>query len=678
MTLSQNTVRLFLFSFLLLFLELALIRWLGSNVFFLSFFSNFILLGSFFGIGMGFLQAPSSRLYQMAPILLTALILFVAIFPVSISYAGKSGINSLLVIGIYKKSGLPIWVTLPFIFLMVAAIMASIAHSMSILFRQFRPLIAYRLDILGSLAGIVSFSILSYFHAAPVFWGTVVCIIFILLFCSEWKWKSLYTVLQVGSLALFFITLAYESAIPNHLWSPYYKIALYPTVDRTNGNYTDVYVNGVPHQRIESLARRKATEPFYFFPYQYKSAPENVLIIGAGNGGDVAIALAHGAKHIDAVEIDPVLYQLGRHLNVDRPYSDPKVNVVLNDGRAFLQQTRQRYDLIIFALTDSITLVSGQSSLRLESYIYTKEAVAAAKQHLKTDGIFSMYGYYSYDHSLWLTDRYANTIKEVFGTAPCVDTFGKGNAFSLALIASADNQLHCPAFWSQKADGYIAPATDDHPFLYLQHNKIPPLYQATIALIFLMSLLIIQRSTHALSAVRENFDLLLMGMAFLLLETKSIISFALLFGNTWFVNALVFFGILLFIYLAIEFTARFPRVATKYVYGLLLLSLFISWQVPAEALLTLSFLPRFLTAILITFSPVFLANIVFASRFQHAMNSSAAFGVNMIGAMIGGLLEYISMITGHQFLLILIGGFYMGAFLVNKSRAASPVDLTST
>lgn len=678
MALSQNAIRLFLFSFLLLFLELALIRWLGSNVFFLSFFSNFILLGSFFGIGMGFLQPPSSRLYQMAPILLACLILFVAIFPVSIGYTGKSGINSLLVIGIYKKSGFPIWITLPFIFLMTAAVMASIAHSMAKLFSCFRPLVAYRLDILGSLTGIVCFSILSYFHATPIFWGSVVCLLFVLLFYSEWQWTSWHTVLQVGSLLLFFIALTYESVTPNRVWSPYYKISLFPVTDPTKGNYTDVYVNGVPHQRIESMARRKATEPFYFFPYQYQATPENVLIIGAGNGGDVAIALAHGAKHIDAVEIDPVLYKLGRLMNVDHPYNDPRVNVILNDGRAFLQQTHRLYDLIIFALTDSITLVSGQSSLRLESYIYTKEAVATARQHLKTDGIFSMYGYYSYDHSLWLTDRYANTIKEVFGTAPCVDTFGKGNAFSLALIASADNHLRCPAFWSQKAERYVAPATDDHPFLYLQHNKIPSLYQITIGLIFVMSLLIVQRSSRALSAVRENFDLLLMGMAFLLLETKSIISFALLFGNTWLVNSLVFFGILTLIYLAIEFTARFPRVKTHYVYGLLLLSLCISWWLSAETLLTLSFIPRFLIASLVTFSPVFLANIAFAARFQHTLNSSAAFGINMIGAMMGGLLEYISMITGHQFLLILIGFFYLGAFLINKGRTTSQVALTST
>lgn len=668
MPFSHPAIRLFLFSFLLLFLELALIRWLGSNIFFLSFFSNFILLGSFFGIGIGFLQPKTSRLYQLAPILLALLILFVAIFPVSISYSGSSGINSLLVIGIYKKSGFPIWVTLPFIFLMTASIMASIAHSMSILFSQFRPLVAYRLDILGSLTGIVAFSLLSYFHAAPIFWGTVVACVFTVLFYQQWKFASLYTVLQIGCLTLFLITLAYESTTPNNLWSPYYKIALHPRLDPKFGIFTDVYVNGVPHQRIESMARRQATEPFYFFPYQYKASPENVLIIGAGNGGDVAIALAHGAKHVDAVEIDPMLYKLGRQFNADHPYNDPRVTIILNDGRAFLQQTKQVYDLIIFALTDSITLVSGQSSLRLESYIYTKEAVETARLHLKADGIFSMYGYYSYDRSLWLTDRYANTIQSVFGAPPCVDTFGSGDAFSLALIASQNNHLKCAQHWSQKADSYIAPATDDHPFLYLQHNQIPPLYQMTIALIFLITVLITHWSSNAIHAIRENFDLLLMGMAFLLLETKSIISFALLFGNTWIVNSLVFFGILTLIYLAIEFTSRFPRVASHSIYGLLLLSLLINWWLPAESLLTLSLVPRFLIASLVTFSPVFLANIAFASRFQYALNSSAAFGVNMIGAMIGGLLEYISMITGHQFLLILIGAFYMGAFFINGRR----------
>ena len=54
-------VRLVALSFLMLFVELALIRWTGSNVLHLSYFSSFVLLGSFLGIGIGFLRADRER-----------------------------------------------------------------------------------------------------------------------------------------------------------------------------------------------------------------------------------------------------------------------------------------------------------------------------------------------------------------------------------------------------------------------------------------------------------------------------------------------------------------------------------------------------------------------------------------------------------------------------------------
>ena len=114
-------------------------------------------------------------------------------------------------------------------------------------------------------------------------------------------------------------------------------------------------------------------EPLYFVPYARLRGNQlrNVLIVGAGGGSDVAIALAHGAKHVDAVEIDPGIYALGRRLNPNRPYQDPRVTIHIDDGRAFLQRTHNTYDLILFALPDSLALVSGQSALRLESFIFS-------------------------------------------------------------------------------------------------------------------------------------------------------------------------------------------------------------------------------------------------------------------------------------------------------------------
>src|SRR5712671_1193224 len=100
-------VRLFGLSFLMLFLELALIRWTGSNVLYLSYFSNFILLASFLGIGLGFLRSDARRdLFRFAPVGLAALIAFVRIFPVEID---RSGTELVFFGALGTKSGLPPW-----------------------------------------------------------------------------------------------------------------------------------------------------------------------------------------------------------------------------------------------------------------------------------------------------------------------------------------------------------------------------------------------------------------------------------------------------------------------------------------------------------------------------------------------------------------------------------------
>jgi hypothetical protein len=124
--------------------------------------------------------------------------------------------------------------------------------------------------------------------------------------------------------------------------------------------------------------------------------------------------------------------------------------------------------MILFALPDSLTLVAGQSSLRLESYLFTVEAVQAARAHLKPgDGLFAMYNYY---RTPWLRDRLANTVQVAFGHPPCVDDEG----FSLSMISDTIRPaaLGCTTTWHRPA-GVVAPATDNHPFVYLDGNTIP-------------------------------------------------------------------------------------------------------------------------------------------------------------------------------------------------------------
>jgi hypothetical protein len=168
-------------------------------------------------------------------------------------------------------------------------------------------------------------------------------------------------------------------------------------------------------------------------------------------------------------------------------------------------------------------------------------------------------------------------------------------------------------------------------------------------------------------------DLAFMGAAFLLLETKNIVQFALLFGTTWFVNSLVFAGVLVAVYLAVETARRVRLPPTIVLYGLLVASLVLAWVVPQESLLALPVIARFFAACALAFAPIFLANLVFAQRFSDVQNSGTAFAVNLLGAMVGGALEYLSLITGYRVLLIVIGVLYGLAFVTSLRGKPAPL-----
>jgi hypothetical protein len=164
-----------------------------------------------------------------------------------------------------------------------------------------------------------------------------------------------------------------------------------------------------------------------------------------------------------------------------------------------------------------------------------------------------------------------------------------------------------------------------------------------------------------------------MGVAFLLLETKNVVQFALLFGTTWLVNALVFMGVLLSVLLAIFVTRRVTIRRPVLLYPVLFATLALGWLIPGSALLELSSVPRFIAAVVIAFLPIFTANLIFAGRFKGTADSTAAFGANLLGAMVGGLLEYSSLVLGYRNLLLVVAVVYGLALLTGrKSLVPAP------
>lgn len=654
----HDRVRLVALSFTMLFVELALIRWTASNIIYLSYFSNFVLLGSFLGIGVGFLRARAATdLFPRAPVVLAAFIVLVLLFPVEVDRSG----SDLVFFGSLERSGLPTWVILPVVFAAVAAVLAMIGEGVARVFARFPPLEAYRLDILGSLAGVGLFTLLGFLRAPPVVWGIIVAGCFAGLLGRRLR--------GVGVVALLAIVgaLMQETVEPNRSWSPYYKITA-SEARRSDGERA-VYlnVNGIPHQNGVSVRVAEAIGT-YVVPFRRAERPlEDVLVIGAGTGTDVGVALSSGARHVDAVEIDPRIHEIGLERQPGRPYDDPRVESHVEDGRAYLERTERRYDLILFALPDSLTLVAGQSSLRLENYLFTREALAEARRHLRPRGVFAMYNVY---RERWLVDRLARTLSEVYGHAPCLDLF-EGRAAVAVLTTSTDPTVfRCPTRWTGPPET-PAPVQDDYPFLYLKQRTIPGVYLLTLALILAVSVIAVRAFGGPLRAMRPYVDLFFMGASFLLLETKNVVQFALLFGTTWLVNALVFAGILVAVLLAILVARRARLPAPRLLYGGLFGSLAIALALPERFLLELAFTPRLLAAIVIAFAPVFLANLIFAQRFREVGSATSAFAANLLGAMVGGVVEYASLVTGYRALLVLVAVLY-GVALLSGRRVMAP------
>jgi hypothetical protein len=326
--------------------------------------------------------------------------------------------------------------------------------------------------------------------------------------------------------------------------------------------------------------------------------------------------------------------------------------------------------MILFALPDSLTLVSGQSSLRLESFLFTAEAAAIARAHLRPDGVFAEYNYFRQE---WLVDRLAGTLQDTYGAAPCVlEEVGQAPGVGFAvLVASVDTaQIACSSRW-QRPPNTAPPSPDDQPFLYIR-GSIPSFYVVTLILILLAAALAALLAGSPASLLPYG-DLFFMGAAFLLLETKNVVQFALLFGTTWLVNALVFAGILVTVALAIEVSRRWRLPGLTTFYLLLFVALGAAWLVPPTFLLALPPGVRLVGASAVAFGPVFVANLAFAQRFRDTADSVKAFAANLLGAIVGGCLEYSALVIGYRDLLLVAGFLYVLAFALYKRRSLAVV-----
>jgi hypothetical protein len=661
--------RLFLTATSILFVELLLIRWIPANVIYVGFFRNFLLMASFLGIGIGILWGRDPRRIPISPFgpLLLSLVLLVTQVQVAIHMGSPDDIF----FGLSESTGADInFLVLPLMVILATVIMAGLAVPLGPLLTSMPPLRAYSVDILGSMAGIAVFTVLSAAGTPPIVWFLVLAIIASALGLANGLTRA--TAVTAGSLAGVLLVVAVSSA-PNQTWSPYYRIDEYDS-----GGINAVDVNGIPHQAMWPTAR--IVDPFYEQVYRW--FPDRtfgrVLIVGAGTGTDVAVALEHGAGHVDAVEIDPVIQAIGVRDHPNRPYDDTRVTRITDDGRAFLRRTTERYDLVLFALPDSLTLVSTSANLRLESFLFTEEAFRDVRDHLTDDGVFVLYNFY---REAWLPQKIAGMLEGAFESTPILRLYA--NTAATLAAGPMVAELHGappPGEGVDAVDLASAPraATDDWPFLYLREPFVAPYYLGAIAIILAFAVLLVARAAArgGTSVRRFSPHFFVLGVAFLLLETRSLVTFSLLFGTTWIVNSLVFFAVLASVLLAIGVNQRVRLRSPRLLYAGLFGSIALTLVLPPSTLLIEPVWLRYALAATLAFAPVFFANLVFSYSFRDTRAADMAFASNLLGAVVGGAVEYVALISGYAFLLVIVAVLYLAAWLLaTRFRFLADVDL---
>jgi SAM-dependent methyltransferase len=706
-----QALNLFLVGFLVLFFELACIRWFAAYVVFLQFFTNVVLIASFLGMSCGCLAARQSRdwLGYFPLIALGTAVAALATLEVyslweglSIDVGGQASAQELF-FGTEARSPdvarfvVPIEAVAAVFFVLIALMFVGLGQVLGRAFDAHpNRVMGYTLNIGGSLAGIVGFSAISFTHAPPVVWFFISCA------------GIAYLLRQTGSLtrfrALALVALVLGVSIPMHSrthdtrWSPYYMV-----VHRLDTRA--INVNTIGHQWMVPFASGGSSYSLMHLLQQHSGgAPfHDVLIIGAGSGNDIAHALRFGASQIDAVEIDPVIQDIGRHYHPDHPYQDPRVIPHLDDGRHFLRTTDRKFDLVIYALVDSLILHSGYANIRLESYLFTQQAFDDVKRVLKPDGTFVMYNYFRQG---WIVERIAAMAERTFGCLPTVlslpyeESLKASSPSGFATIIAGCNSRIADAFARHKnfwldtvpvrnldVDGFtLRPETmapdqsgnferisptmlihdggevvstgDDWPFLYLRGRLIPNLTIRSMVILGLLGVGMVYLFLPK-GRIAINGRMFFLGAAFMLLETRAVVQMALLFGSTWLVNSAVFFTVLVLILLANLYVLKAQRVRLFWHYVGLLIFLIAGALIPVDVFLGGGILWRYAAPCILALGPMLFAGVIFAQSFRDAKTPDLAFGSNIAGSVLGGLAESFSMLLGFQHLLLLAMLFYL-------------------
>jgi Spermine/spermidine synthase domain len=673
--------QMFALSFTALFLEMMVIRWVPSVMHLVAYYANLMLLSSFLGLGAGAMASGRKwNFFAWFPVFLAADIgvLFLernAVLGTSSSEAHFYALppimfSALELVGVFGFNAL---------------LFFPLGQRMGALFNAMPRLVAYSWDLAGSLTGTLCFGLFSLEHFSPVMGFAFVAVVYLAISRGR-GWF-----LSVAVFAVVLLGIVWKSD-PNAIWSAYYYI----TVNRIE---TPMVSESAPPENLRTMrdppiygvkvnqfgyhfdastemarytagtAREKEVRWLnheYGIPYLLAGGRERILVVGAGGGLDVGAALASGARHVDAVEIDPAIIGVSRRFSAGAPYENPRVSVHIDDARSFVAKADPGYDLVVYGFLDSQALFSNMNNVRLDGYVYTVEGIRSAYRLLSDNGLLALSFFINRP---WLGVKVYQLVAEATGRTPTLYVDENGN--SIIVCVPKDPAVVLPDHAAQfRKSAYANPPkfdlpTDDWPFLYLIRRTIPSDYMIAIGSLLAFSVAAVAYLRRG-SFGRDDVHFGLLGAGFLLLETKSISDSTLFFGATWFVTMIVVTGVLLMV-IGANFAAERIRAFSLWMYAPLFVVLGLLLVVPREDILGYSFTIRLLWTIFMVPLPVFFAGIIFSTTFRDSPTPSAAFGANLIGAMIGGFCEYLAMAIGNHRLSMLVIVAYLGSLLVIAS-----------
>jgi len=676
-----------------LFLEMMMIRWVSSEIRIFAYFKNFVLIACFLGFGLGcyLVRRRVSLLSLLLPLVTLALIIklpwtnlrdLIVNLPGYIGAASEVNMwgvpyipmssHALVLLALATVVIVPIFALVAFAFVPVGQLVGWYLENAP------NGIRGYTVNIVASLVGIGLYTMLCFFYQPPSMWFLLAGV---LLVWFVWPLARL----RWAAFAVFAFCVALTSLGPGNgrkdFWSPYQKLTLGPMHRDGELIGYELNTNGSWYQQILDLSPSfVARHPQYFtqvpaewnaynLPYHFFQAPPSVLVLGSGTGNDVAAALRNGAGRVAAVEIDPLILDLGKKLHFEKPYDSPRVTAVLDDARSYMETTSDRFDLVVFSFLDSHTTSSYYSNIRIDNYVYTVEALQAAKRLLTPGGILVVKFQVN---TPWIAGRIINTFQTVFGGTPLqlkIETsdFTTAGPFFIAgsqeRIQQAMSNPELAAYVQAHPMPATAPAsltTDDWPYFY-QHEPGLPGSVLLLSMILILLCWKFMRQTGAIAgSIRWHFFFL--GAGFLLLEAQIISKMALLFGTTWLVNSIVVAGLLLLIVASNFLVQWMPNIPVAFGYAGILATIAAGYFMPLEKLFFQSVWIKLLAATAVLCLPVFFAGIVFIGSFARAGFRSEALGSNLLGALTGGMLESLSMWTGIRSLLVIAAVLYLASW----------------